>query len=302
FAGCLLLAERLYYAGWSNMATQGGRVRRRRKTDDDRQKIASDESGSFIVRLSSFILPRQSAAILYKDLRVFPRDLRNLQQLIFPLVLAGIWTFRLLSGGSPSGRDAGFAQFLDAVGSAGISFFICLTFSGALGGPSISREGKGFWLLRVAPISAWRLLIGKLALAYLPFPTVGTLFVVLLSILRHSSPGDILRSLALVLLVGLGTSSITLGLGAAFPRLDWENPRRQTTVRAGCLTPILYVVYIAIVVGAAFGLPALAVSFVPGWSVAFAVAGWLILVALTALVVWGSLSFGAARLEQIELA
>jgi hypothetical protein len=186
-------------------------------------------------------------------------------------------------------------------GAAGISFFICLTISSALGGPSISREGRGFWLLRVAPISGLRLLLGKLALAYLPFPTIGTLFVVFISILNGSSLGELLRSLALVWLVGLGVSTITLALGAAYPKLDWENPARQTSLRAGCLAPILYLLYIAIALAAAFGPPVLAELLAPSWSLALAAVGWLLLIGLTALVVWGSLSFGAARLERIEV-
>jgi ABC-2 type transport system permease protein len=300
FAGCLLLAERLYYEGWSNMASQGGRVRTKNQESRTDQMAAS--FGSRFSVLGSF-LPQQSRAILYKDLRVFPRDLRNLQQLIFPLALAGIWTFRLLTDRSPIGRGGGaeFGRFLDAAGSAGISFFICLTISGALGGPSISREGRGFWLLRVAPISSWRLLLGKLVLAYLPFPTVGLLFVLFLSALRGSTPGELLRSLVLVLLVGLGVSSISLGLGAAFPKLDWENPKQQTTFRAGCLTPILYMLYVAVAAAAVFGLPALALLIGAGWAVWLTAAGWLIVVALTAAVVWGSLAFGAARLDQLEV-
>jgi ABC-2 type transport system permease protein len=300
FAGCLLLAERLYYEGWSNMATQGGKV----KSKKTKAKGATEQDRvPFYLLPFTVFLPVQSRAVLYKDLRVFPRDLRNLQQLIFPLALAGIWTFRLLAGGASSGRGsaAGFAQFIDTVGSAGISFFICLTLSNALGGPSISREGRGFWLLRVAPISGWRLLIGKLSLAYLPFPSVGTLFVVFLSILRGGSPAELLRSLALVWLVGLGASSIALGLGAAYPRLDWENPARQTSFRAGCFAPILYVLYIALALAATFGPSELAQLIAPGWRLALAAVGWLLLVGLTALVVWGALAFGAARLEQIEL-
>jgi ABC-2 type transport system permease protein len=302
FAGCLILAERLYYEGWSNMATQGGRIRRRPTTDDRRPTRASSR-WSLVSGRWSFFLPSQSRAILYKDLRVFPRDLRNLQQLIFPLALAGIWTFQLLRSGATAGRgsSAEFFAFLDAVGSAGISFFVCLTISNALGGPSISREGRGFWLLRVAPISGLRLLIGKLALAYLPFPTIGTLFVVFVSVLRAGSPAELLRSLALVWLVGLGASSISLGLGAAYPKLNWENPARQTSFRAGCIAPILYLLYIVLAVAIIFGPPALAELLAPGWSLALAVLGWLLLLALTALVVWGSLTFGAARLERIEV-
>jgi ABC-2 type transport system permease protein len=300
FAGCLLLAERLYYDGWSNMASQGGRVRTKNQEPRTDQGITG--LGSRFSVLGSF-LPQESRAILYKDLRVFPRDLRNLQQLIFPLALAGIWTFRLLTDASPvgGGRGAEFGRFLDAAGSAGISFFICLTISSALGGPSISREGRGFWLLRVAPISSWRLLLGKLVLAYLPFPTVGVLFVLFLSALRGGAPGELLRGLALVLLVGLGVSSISLGMGAAFPKLDWENPKQQTTFRAGCLSPILYIAYVGVAVVAVFGSPALAMLLGAGWAVWLAAAGWLILVVLTAAVVWASLAFGAARLDRIEV-
>jgi ABC-2 type transport system permease protein len=296
FALCVALAERLYYAGWSNMSTQGGRVRKRRTP-------VARASQSFIVRLLSFVLPRQSAAVLYKDLRVFPRDLNNVQQLIFPLVLAGIWTFRLLTSGSPfsTGQQPDILQSFGQLASAGISFYICLVLSSAMGGPGISREGRGFWLLKVAPISSWRLLLGKLTLAYLPYPTIGTLFVLFLSILQHSTPAEFARSLALVLLGGLGATSITLGMGAAFPKLNWENPRQQSTIQAGCLAPIFYFTYLALAVGAVIGLPLLA-FFVPGFATALALLGWAIFLALTIGVVWGALAFGAARLERLEIA
>lgn len=311
FIACLGLAERLYYAGWSNMSTQGGRVRRR-ATNDER-RTTSDVPGNssslqpragwsrVFGRWSSF-LPEQSRAVLTKDLRIFPRDLRNLQQLIFPLVLAGVWSFQLVSSGVSMGRGQapGWFQSLTTLASAGISFYICLVLSGAMGGPGISREGKGFWLLRVAPISARRLLLGKLVLAYLPFPVVGTLFVVFLSILQHATPVEFVRSLALVLLAGLGTTSITLGLGAAFPKLNWENPRQQTSFQAGCLAPILYMLYLALALGAVIGLPALGL-LAPEFTAVLTVGGWAIFLGLTALAAVGALAFGAARLEQIEV-
>ncbi|HEU5099743.1 MAG TPA: hypothetical protein VFU22_12020 [Roseiflexaceae bacterium] len=294
FAVCVVLAERLYYAGWSNMSTQGGRVRRRPKTSANQ---------SLVFRLSSLVLSRQSAAVLHKDLRVFPRDLSNLQQLIFPLVLAGIWTFRLITDGSPFGdtRQPSIFRSLGMLASAGISFYICLVLSSALAGPGISREGRGFWLLKVAPIDARNILLGKLALAYLPFPTVGALFVVFLSILQHSTPADLARSLALVLLGGLGATSITLGLGAAFPKLNWQNPRQQNTIQAGCLAPLLYVLYVAIAIGSVLGLPQLAL-LAPGFATGLTLLGWTIFLTLTAGVVWGALAFGAARLERLEIA
>jgi ABC-2 type transport system permease protein len=301
FAACLLLAERLYYAGWSNMSTQGGRVRRR-KTKDQGQTTKDNEEHSLVVRLSSLVLPPQSAAVFWKDVRVFPRDLRNLQQLIFPLVLAAVWSFQLLRGGqSVLTREPGIFQMLSTLASAGISFYICLVLSGALGGAGISREGRGFWLYKVAPISARKLLIGKLALAYMPFPTIGALFVILLSVLQGSTPADFVRSLALVLIGGLGTTSITLGLGAAFPKFNWENPRQQNSVQAGCLAPAAYLLYLALALAAVLGLPIVG-GLVPEYAVALAVVGWVIFIGLTTLAVWASLALGYAPQERIEIA
>jgi ABC-2 type transport system permease protein len=303
FALCIALAERLYYAGWSNMSTQGGRVRKRRRAKGERRTPTSNAPQSFIVRLSSLILPHQSAAVLYKDLRVFPRDLRNVQQLIFPLVVAGIWTFRLITSGSPFGTDEqpdGLKSF-SQLASAGISFYICLVLSSAMGGAGISREGRGFWLLKVAPISARRILLGKLTLAYLPYPTIGALFVLFLSILQHSTPAEFARTLAMVLLAGLGATSITLGMGAAFPKLSWVNPSQQNSIQAGCLSPLLYLAYLGLALGALLGLPLLA-FLAPSFATALTLLGWAIFLALTAGVVWGALTFGAARLERLEIA
>ncbi|MEN9939023.1 MAG: hypothetical protein RLZZ387_5602 [Chloroflexota bacterium] len=296
FGACLTLAERLYYVGWSNMAGRGGAVRQK-ATGKKEEPLYPFYLVPFI-----FYLPRAAAAVVYKDLRVFPRDLRNLQQVIFPLALAGIWTFQLLS---PGEVGPGLGETLDAVGGvagpAAISFFVCMSLSNVLGGPSVSREGRGFWQLRVAPVSAREVLMGKLVIAYLPYPTVGTLFVLLLAAVQRSGPAATLAALGLVLLAGAGVSAIALGMGAAFPRFDWENPQQQYTIQAGCLAPVLYFVYIGLAAGLALGLPAIASLLSPAWAGWLTAVGWALLVALTAAVVWGSLWLGAARLERVEV-
>lgn len=294
-AGCLVLAERLYYEGWSNMATQGGRAGRR--AERQRERGWSGWLGR--------LLPPESAAIFVKDLRVFPRDLRNIQQVIFPLLIAGVWVVQLLGpserGASRPGSGSGFLVSLGSVASTGISLYICTMLASALGATGISREGKGFWQLKVAPVSAWRLLLGKLALAYLPFLTVGTLLVVGMTQLQHLTPLELLRNLVLLWVTGLGVSSLTLGLGAAFPRLNWENPNQQVSVRAGCLGQLLTLAYVGVALLVALGLPALA-ALRPGLALAIYLSGYLLFLALTALAAIGMLSFAARRLEQMELA
>ena len=296
FLGALILGEKVYYEGWSNMAAQGGRVRR--KTESRQQQAPN----GLVARLGS-LLPRESAAILYKDVRVFPRDLRNLQQLIFPLVMAGIWTFNLVAQGP--NRDAydevsAAAPFFALLAPAGITAFICLTMSVALGGPNISREGKGYWQLKLAPVSAWKLLIGKFALAYVPYPIVGTLLIGLITLLQHNTPLNALVAWLLVQISGLGVCAIALGMGAAFPKFNWEKPSDQNSIQSGCLAPIFYMLYLALTIGAVVGLPIVG-TLLPGWGAAFTTLGWLIALVLTTAVVWGFMAFGARRLDRLEV-
>ncbi len=295
FAGCLIIAERLYYAGWSNMATQGGRVRR--KSPDERRPSAAPNP---LARL----LPQQSMAILVKDLRLFFRDLRNLQALIFPLALAGIWSFQLFSGPPTPEVDelpAWFGQ-LQELGGAGVAFFICLSLSSVLAGTGVSREGKAYWLLKLAPVSPWRLLLGKLALAYLPFPLVGTAFLAVVALLRQQSPLIFLQQWALVLLCGLGCAALGMGLGAAFPRLDWENPSQQNSWQSGCLGTLFYPLYLLVIVALVAGAAILAELLGGGAAgLGLRLAGWAMAMALTAAVVWLGATIGTRGLERIEV-
>ncbi len=303
FAGCLMVAERLYYAGWSNITTQGGRVRP--KPQGKRQNTAAEQRRLAAIgyRLSA-ILPQQSSAILLKDIRLFFRDLRSLQALIFPLALAGIWSVQAFTGPPPASSaelPAWAGQFQDLAGG-GIAFFICLSLSSVLAGTGVSREGRAFWLLKLAPVSPWRLLLGKLVLAYLPFPLVGTLFLSIVALLRHQPPLIFLQQWAIVLLSGLGCATFGMGLGAAFPRLDWENPARQSSWQSGCLGTLFYPLYLLVIVTLVLG-PAVMAEVVGGGvaGMGLRLAGWAMAVTVTAGVVWLGVAIGTRGLERIEV-
>ncbi|WP_165774574.1 putative ABC transporter permease subunit [Candidatus Viridilinea mediisalina] len=288
FGACLLLAERLYYVGWSNLAQQGGKQRPKPQAP----------RGALFGRLPLF-LPQESRAILVKDLRLFVRDLRNLQVLIFPLALALIWSFQILMGDRASASGLGGPEQLMG---ASIAFFICISISNGIAGGGVSREGKNFWLLKLAPISPWRLLLGKLALAYLPFPVIGTLFLLGIGLLSQTNPLVVTQQWVLLQLVGLGSASFGIGLGAAFPRLNWENPAQQTTWQSSCLSSIFYPLYILFMLVIVFGAQA-ASSLLGGGLLGLAVilTGWGLAVGLTGLVVGLGALIGIRGLERIEV-
>jgi ABC-2 type transport system permease protein len=303
FAVCLVVAERLYYAGWSNLAGESGRVRRSKAND---QRLTEARRGARARLLDPLLalLPRPSRAIVAKDLRLFARDLRNLQTVIFPLALAGIWTYQLFSGGQgpESDRLPEWAVQMQNLSAAGIAFFICLSLSSALAGTGVSREGKGYWLIKLAPLSPMHFLLAKFTLAFLPFPLIGTLFIAVFGLVRGLPPTAMLQQWALLLLGGLGCAAFGMGLGAAFPRLDWENPSQQSSWQSGCFGALFYPIFLVLLVGLVIGGDAVG-SLVGGGAAGFGVGllGWLLALGLTAGVLWLSVAIGTRGLERIEV-
>ncbi|WP_161569291.1 putative ABC transporter permease subunit [Candidatus Oscillochloris fontis] len=299
FSACMLVAEQLYYDGWSNMATQGGRTRPRRSRRDAALSVAP------LMRLAH-ILPAQSRAILAKDLRLFGRDLRNLQQLIFPLALAAIWTFRILTTPTEPELDQAMPGFVLQLGhfvSAGIAFFICLSLSTSLAGTGISREGRGFWIIKAAPISPFQILLGKFALAYLPYPLVGSAFLLILSLLRHTAPLIVIEQWLLLLVCGFGCTAFSMGLGAAFPKLNWENPQQQSTWQSGCISTLFYPAYLTLVVGFVVAGTAVGDLLAGGMyaMLGMRLLGWVIALLITLGVVWIGVMMGQRGVERIEI-
>ena len=274
FVVTVLLVERLYYQGWIKVAgTGGGRVRRRAPREQRRLRVRG-----------------VAATILWKDLRMLPRDLQRLSQLLVPLALSGFWIWRLLSERSPRGGT------VDA-GLVAINLFMCLLISANLGLSGVSREGRGYWLLHIAPISPWSILWGKWTFAYVPFLVVGTLSTALIGLLRQPPVEQLLLNWTTIALTGIGVSGIATGLGATFPTFEWTQAQKMTSFRAGCLASIGYYSYTIIMVLLTIGSRSLAGR----WGSIVVVGGWSGAVVLTAVALLLPLWIGAIRLRRIEL-
>lgn len=296
FSFCVWLAERTYYAGLSDVASATGGTRKPRSS----QPVAEREPG-WLARL----LPAQSYAIMLKDLLLFRRDLTSLQGVMFPLLLAGFWTYQILrdlARGDLDSAPGGGQGFVTIFGLL-IATVLCQSLANALAGSGLGREQRTLWLLKIAPVSISRLMIGKLALAYLPYLTVGPLFVIGLGWLRAGSPLLVLAELAVLLMLGLGAVCVTFGLGAFFPRLNETDPRRQVSTRASLLSSLFYMIYTGALLFLTLGLVGLVRLIIddPGILVTVAVAGWLLAICVTVAAMWLGVWLGRRGLERIEL-
>lgn len=286
-AGCVLLAERTYYAGWANLADRGGRPRTRRKPGGDASHRAR---GGWLARL----LPRQILAIVVKDLRIFPRDLRNLQGLIFPLLLGGYWSYQIVQVGSHSG---GLSR---TVGPVAISLYVCLLISSVVSSVGIGREGRAIWILLSAPVSALQLIMAKWLLAFGICVAIGGPLAAGLTLLVGAGVFTALGNTLLVLLIACGLNSIAAGIGAAFPRLDLGDGRPASTLASTVIGMATYLGYTLLVALCVWGIPALG-QWLPGGGGLFAVLSWVALLLSTLGVSAGAIALGARRLAHADL-
>lgn len=277
---CVVLAERLYSSGWLSLSgTAGGRVRRRARA-----------AGASTTAVGGPV-----AAILRKDLLTLRRDPQQLTQLLFPLAIAAFWVWRVVSdarlsdfGGVPGAGDAGLV---------GVAVFVGLLISSTLGLTALSREGRGYWLLHLAPIDAWATLGAKWLLAWLPFPTIALVYAVLSAVFGRAEWLTLVRDVLVVLLTGAGVAGITVGLGAIFPRFDWQQPNRMTSAQAGCLGSLLYFLYTGAMLALTLG-PSWIGDRLGGWVWA---AGWSVALLITAAALILPMLIGASRLRSQQL-
>ena len=255
FALALMGAERLYYSGWAGM--QG--ASRQRKAAQRKRPAAA-----LSVVAAAGLLPPTVAAIIGKDWTVLRRDLRNLSQLVTPLVLGVVYTFMLLrSGGAVPGEQANTPLWLaPAKGHAqsyagiAISLFVGWTLLARLAALGFSQEGRSYWLLKSAPVSTDQLLAAKFIAAYLPALAVSGVFAATMALVGRGFPAPTAAwvSFAVVALCLAAADGIYLWFGVTGAKMDWEDPRKMVSGATGCLG--------ALVTGLALGL-ALALFALP---------------------------------------
>ena len=165
FAISLATAERLYYSGWARVQVS---TRSKRAARPSRRAASGGLPFAALVRR---VVPSPVRAIVVKDFMMLRRDLRNMSQLVTPLILGILYAFMLIRGGGepPAGRGEAPAEFMAALSglmvyaNVGISLFVSWSLLSRLAGMAFSQEGKSYWLLKASPVST-----GEITLCEVP--------------------------------------------------------------------------------------------------------------------------------------
>lgn len=268
FAACVYVADYMYATGWMRMQSSGSSVRSKQRAE------RAAQHGGWLSRVPADL------AIALKDWRVIPRDLRNFAQMLAPLIIWPVIYLNITAGGERGGRSA--ANFMNNWGgvlAAATVLGSTVMLMGNIAFSSISREGKSWWLLKVAPISTFELIRGKFLVAAVPFAIVSTVAMIVAAVWRHLDPLWSLYGWLGVELLGLGMLAAAVALSVPWAKLDWDDPRRMNTGWGSIITMGLWV-GLALVAGGALCLPVLAEALDAPLTPIFALLGLLLAAAI----------------------
>lgn len=265
FSVTLVTAERLYYTGWARV--QAGT---RRKRNGRASRPATARSIPLVASVARLI-PVPVRGIAFKDGLVLRRDLRNMSQLLTPMILGVVYSVMLVRGTGqvPAGRGEAPVWFMQSLrmvidyGNVGIALFVGFSLLTRLGIMSFSQEGKQYWMLKTAPVSATQLLAAKYLVAYVPTLVLSSAFYVIIALLQRGNLALLPYGLVVLALCIAGGAGIALAMGVGGANLDWVDPRRMMSGAAGCLGLLANALYVVTILALFLGPPIIAGQL--GW-------------------------------------
>lgn len=241
-------------------------------------------------------------SLAYKDFRLTLRDPTQWSQLLVVTALAGVYLVSVKAVPIP------VPQFRGILGYIQLAFqgFIVSGVATRLAFPAVSTEAKAYWLLRTGPISPRQIVVSKY-LGVLPVTVIlGLVMGIASARSMDLGPTLLLLSILVSLSNAFVITALGIGLGAAAPKFDADNPA-EIGVSPGGLAfmglSLAYSVLCLLLLAKPAAGSVLRPELFPGYSALVTPEGILGLIGLlvvTVLGVWGSLRFGWQRLDALE--
>ncbi|MFQ6604731.1 MAG: hypothetical protein ACE5D8_04165 [Fidelibacterota bacterium] len=194
-------------------------------------------------------LPSQYRALVIKDILQFVRTPQQwIQFLMFAFFIA-IYLINLSRTDIRLEDMDPFWQTLIYIFNFGFSGFMLAALTSRFVYPLISLEGPGLWILLSAPMNLSRVFQVKFWMSFTLFFTLSEIVALLGNYYLGQDQAMATISTLFLLVMSLGLVSISLGLGAVFPRFDETNPMRISSGAGGIITVLASLLYVGIMVG-----------------------------------------------------
>jgi ABC-2 type transport system permease protein len=231
-----LIADRFYYSSW--LAS----LQYRRSIS---QKVARRKRRSSFFRLPNR-LPSDFRVVLAKDLKLFSREPAQWAQFSMLLVLLVLYLVNLKSFST----NANETYWMTFIGFTNFAFsgFILATLSVRFVFPNISLEGRPFWAIVSSPMRISRVFWVKFWSAFIIFLIISEVLALVSNIILGLRGILMVLSFFSMLLMSVSLVSLSVGMGAIYPRFEERNPGKIASSAGGILTTVLSLVYVGMMV------------------------------------------------------
>jgi len=199
-------------------------------------------------RLFSF-LSGPAKSFVVKEIKTFLRDQSQWSQifLIGALIVIYTYNFSVLPI-EQSPIKTVYLQNLLSFLNVALAAFVLISITARFAFPSISIEGSSFWIVRSAPIPIRTFLWIKFFIYLFPLLILSEILIVVTNLLLNVTPFMMYLSITTLFFLTPGVVSLGIGLGAAYPDFNSENPAHTVTGFGGLVFMIISAAYIGAVI------------------------------------------------------
>lgn len=186
-----------------------------------------------LIRIPPFGITRSQ--LLLKELKLFFRDTTQWSQLILLAVLIVVYVFNIrllpLKGPNVTFFLVNVIPFLNLV----LAGFVLASIAARFLFPSVSLEGRTWWLLRASPLAMRDLVWAKFWIGTLPLVLLALVIVSITDFLLQISGFMVVVSLVTIFLMTFALASLAMTLGIFFPQFETENAAQIPTSFGGLI-------------------------------------------------------------------
>jgi ABC-2 type transport system permease protein len=182
------------------------------------------------------------ASLILKELKIFTRDATQWSQLLLLAALVVVYLINIKNLGIQMESVRWVVSFINL----GLAGFVLAALSVRFLFPSVSSEGRCFWLIRTMPLSFRTLLWCKYLIYFPPFLLFTQMLVYFSNRILEVPPFFIALSMINIFAVSFALTGLAIGIGALMPNFRTDHPSKIAVGPGGVLYMLISFAYLAI--------------------------------------------------------
>lgn len=203
----------------------------------------------YVLSLLTLPFSPPTRAIFAKEVKFFFRDTTQWSQLFLLAALVTVYLYNfkaipLARAGMPTFYVQNLISFLNLA----LAGFVLAALSARFVFPMVSMEGRAFWIIRSSPLSARQVIWAKFGVMIFPLLILSEILIIFSNHLLQVSRFMNYLSAITMFFMTFGIVGLAIGVGAAYPRFDIENPAKIAAGYGGVVYMLISMTFIGVVV------------------------------------------------------